>query len=149
MNWVTQNVLSLFHTKSNNTVFNIMFPVIMRFFLCSLLLFLTTLGFSQINENAQIKAGVIRVKFEPMVSNSLGSSNLFSSKDHYLSLGFRELDNANEICKIAKMKRVFPYAGKFEEKHRKYGLHLWYDLFYDASAPVEEILKIYTFRPRM
>ncbi len=34
------------------------------------------------------------------------------------------------------MVRSFPDAGRFEERHRKYGLHLWYDVFFDESLPL-------------
>jgi len=32
------------------------------------------------------------------------------------------------------MKRVFPYAGKDEEKHKAFGLDLWYDITYNNEA---------------
>lgn len=32
--------------------------------------------------------------------------------------------------------RTFPPAGEFEEKHRKAGLHLWYDVLFDPSEPL-------------
>ena len=34
------------------------------------------------------------------------------------------------------MERTFPYAGKFEERTRKEGLHLWYNVWFskDTSA---------------
>lgn len=34
------------------------------------------------------------------------------------------------------MKRVFPDAGKYEERTRREGLHLWYDITFDESIPV-------------
>ena len=35
---------------------------------------------------------------------------------------------------IVRMRRLFPYAGKFEERTRREGLHRWYEVFYDESA---------------
>ena len=32
--------------------------------------------------------------------------------------------------------RTFPPAGKFEERHRQAGLHLWYDISFDPSEPL-------------
>lgn len=37
---------------------------------------------------------------------------------------------------ILRMRRLFPYAGKFEARTRKEGLHRWYEVFYDASVSV-------------
>lgn len=34
------------------------------------------------------------------------------------------------------MVRTFPDAGRFEARHRKAGLHLWYDVFFDESLPL-------------
>lgn len=35
-----------------------------------------------------------------------------------------------------RMERTFPEAGRFEARHREYGLHLWYDIFFDESKPL-------------
>ncbi len=32
--------------------------------------------------------------------------------------------------------RTFPPAGKFEERHREAGLHLWYDIVFDEDVPL-------------
>lgn len=39
------------------------------------------------------------------------------------------------IGNITSMRRLFPYAGRFEERTRKEGLHLWYAVTYDKSIP--------------
>jgi len=38
--------------------------------------------------------------------------------------------------KITGMTRLFPYAGRFEERTRKSGLHLWYKVEFDEAAPL-------------
>lgn len=41
------------------------------------------------------------------------------------------------------MERTFPYAGKFEERTRKEGLHLWYDIWYsDEVATTRAVSEI-------
>lgn len=35
---------------------------------------------------------------------------------------------------VVSMKRLFPDAGEFEPRHRKYGLHLWYVMAYDQQT---------------
>lgn len=35
-----------------------------------------------------------------------------------------------------RMERTFPEAGRFEARHREYGLHLWYDIFFDEENPL-------------
>ena len=34
--------------------------------------------------------------------------------------------------------RTFPDAGKFENRHRKAGLHLWYDVIFDENIPLSK-----------
>ena len=40
---------------------------------------------------------------------------------------------ATAAAGLPPARRVFPPAGKFEKRHRKYGLHLWYESVVDAS----------------
>ncbi|MCL2727751.1 MAG: S8 family serine peptidase [Bacteroidales bacterium] len=39
---------------------------------------------------------------------------------------------------LRSMKRVFPHAGRFEERTRKAGLHLWYEVGFDNQTPLNE-----------
>ena len=82
--------------------------------------------------------GVVRVKLQREVADHMVAAKLPLSvkgkNKKYVQTGVARLDRANEQVKAVSMKRVFPYAGKDEAKHRKYGLDLWYDVTYDASA---------------
>ena len=44
-----------------------------------------------------------------------------------------DLNGLNEILGVTSIKRVFPHAGKFEERTRAEGLHRWYKIKYDPS----------------
>lgn len=44
--------------------------------------------------------------------------------------------------RIVSMKRLFPFAGKFEERTRKAGLHLWYEVEFDEQIPVTRALAL-------
>ena len=46
--------------------------------------------------------------------------------------GFPELAGLGNYT----LTRTFPPAGKWEERHRAAGLHLWYDVTYEAEVPV-------------
>lgn len=50
------------------------------------------------------------------------------------SCGVKSVDDAISSIGITKMVRTFPYAGKFEPRTRKAGLHLWYDVYFDESV---------------
>lgn len=38
--------------------------------------------------------------------------------------------------RVKSITRTFPYAGKFEARTRKAGLHLWYDVVFDETIPL-------------
>jgi len=42
---------------------------------------------------------------------------------------------------IIRMKRLFPYAGRFEARTRREGLHRWYEVYYDASVSLTKSAK--------
>ena len=44
--------------------------------------------------------------------------------------------------RIVSMKRLFPFAGIFEERTRKAGLHLWYEVEFDEQTPVTRALAL-------
>ena len=42
----------------------------------------------------------------------------------------------NNTAGITSIRRTFPDAGQFEERTRRCGLHLWYDVTFDAGTPL-------------
>lgn len=86
--------------------------------------------------SSYVKDGVIRVKLEPAVAQQLG--NTPKTRGGIVSTGIQPLDKINKDIKAVEMKRVFPYAPKFEERMRKHGLHLWYEISYDAKLTPEQ-----------
>ncbi|KGL47392.1 S8 family serine peptidase [Porphyromonas cangingivalis] len=45
-----------------------------------------------------------------------------------------------EEIKATHMERVFPYAGKYEERTRRAGLHLWYDITLENEGSEAELM---------
>ena len=62
--------------------------------------------------------GVIRIKFKKEPLDTKAESLDLSQLGSYT------------------MTRTFPPAGKWEKRHREAGLHLWYDITFDASVPM-------------
>lgn len=82
---------------------------------------------------AQAVEGWIRIKLSDEVSSQLRTGVFtrgeFESGDERIDAVAREL-GATEI------RRVFADGGRFAERRRRYGLHLWYDIRFDESVPV-------------
>lgn len=95
--------------------------------------------------------GVIRVKFKKsaeakadalhhkLKNTSLKSLNAVVNTN----TGISRLNTLNKKFKADHMKRVFPYAGKHESKHRAFGLHLWYEIRFDSDTEISTLLSQY------
>lgn len=64
------------------------------------------------------------------VSGSLADSLEAGAGEAFLEA--LDMIGATDIC------RTFPYAGEFEGRHRKEGLHLWYDVHLDDRKPLSK-----------
>ena len=91
--------------------------------------------------SGQYKEGVIRIKLKETKAVLISQAKLTKSAKGYAMIGDIALDAAMQRCKATDMKRVFRPAAKFEAKHRKHGLHLWYEITFDKNVPIESALK--------
>ena len=89
---------------------------------------------------AQVKEGIVRIKLSESKATMLQSTTITKSRSGYVQTGDASLDAAFVECKASELTRVFRSAGKFEAKHRKYGLHLWYEVSFDKSVSVKDAL---------
>ncbi len=89
-----------------------------------------------------IVQGVIRVKLRPeMVASTNGLSPYVSNGK--LVSGIVALDNANSTFSASSMQRVFRYSPKNEDLHRKHGLHLWYEIRFNAKVSSAQAVQAY------
>lgn len=87
-----------------------------------------------------IVAGQVQIKLKPAasetVSRSLQQMTKSDLKPGELRTGIVQLDAVTTDLKAIKMTRVFPDAGAYEAKQRKYDLHLWYKVDIDPSLNI-------------
>lgn len=84
-------------------------------------------------DNPMIIKGVLRVKLTPEVGDNFSTTR--SNSGEFRS-GSNDIDAYLKEIGATEMKRVFPYAGKYEERTRREGLHLWYDINFDENKTV-------------
>lgn len=77
---------------------------------------------------------------EPEVQNQFipGKAIIKVSEDMSLKLN-EEGVTSSGIIDGATVKRVFAHGGKYEERMRKEGLHLWYEVSFDESTPLTKV----------
>ena len=113
---------------------------ILRLKLIGLLILLSNLLIAQNNDR---RAGVITMKLSEKKCQSLETKGMWRSATGNIQMGDKSFDDLLTRSKATRLKRIFPYAGKFEAKHRKHGLHQWYELSFDPSLDVVAVSKEY------
>jgi subtilisin family serine protease len=86
----------------------------------------------------QFEPGIIRIKLKSPYENQVSPTDT-----EHGSFGIAEIDRYKSKFGITKIKRLFRPSGKFEHAHRKYGLHLWYEISFDKNIPLDAALKSY------
>lgn len=90
---------------------------------------------NDIAENIDCIPGIIRVR----LAKELGDNFSITRSNAQVRSGVSTIDTYLKEIGATSMERVFPYAGKFEERTRKEGLHLWYDIQFDKTKPVTRV----------
>ena len=94
-------------------------------------------------QQRDVQAGVIRVQVSEELAATLERTAGTRSAGGPMRTGFVALDEVNLVHKAQHMTRIFRPAGKFEAKHRRYGLHLWYEIRMDKSVGITTALAKY------
>src|SRR5687768_317220 len=84
--------------------------------------------------------GIARIKVNETLATQLEARTFTRSLAGEVVTGIQSLDHLNQQFKVRRFTRVFPHAGKNEPKHRKHGLHLWYEVAIDRSIPVSQMI---------
>lgn len=87
--------------------------------------------------------GILRLKVSEALASTIESHNISRNATGQVVTGVESLDQLNRQFNVRKFSRVFPDAGKHEARHRKYGLHLWYEVSLDKAISVPEVLRSY------
>jgi subtilisin family serine protease len=86
----------------------------------------------------EFEPGIVRLKVKPRFVEAIADSNLKDGR-----FGISEIDQLKSSLGIVKIQRLFRQAGKFEKAHRKFGLHLWYEVTFSGNIPVSTALQAY------
>ena len=99
-------------------------------------------------------AGVVRVKFKNTPEVNARLNNLLNTrasragevkgKGKYIAVtGLDELNAQNRRFGVQQMERVFRPSGKFEARHRAWGLHLWYEIKVNDKEELTKVMAAY------
>lgn len=83
-------------------------------------------------QDDDVVSGWVRIKLKPEAE----ALRVGAFTRGAVESGDPRLDEIAQELGVTQIRRVFLDGGKFAERRRKYGLHLWYDLKIDDSVPV-------------
>jgi subtilisin family serine protease len=116
---------------------------------CHAFLFMFVITWSQAQTTSNIEPNVFRIKVSPTLASQLEQTHMNRNANNNLVTGIKTLDNVHQRFSVNGLKRVFAPAGKFEQKHRKHGLHLWYEVSIDQKASVLQAIEAYRGLPQI
>lgn len=108
-----------------------------------LLLMLMMSSYLAVGQQQEVLDGVLRIKVSEQLAAQLEQAEMSQSTNDVLLTGIASLDRVNEAFQVRGLKRVFRSAGSFENKHRAYGLHLWYEVSMAQSSSVLNAVKAF------
>lgn len=87
--------------------------------------------------------GVIKVKFDRQLAAKFQGVDLPYANNLVTETGVASVDNFNNNLQIEGFTRLFPFSPKHEARHRKHGLHLWYEIKFDPLRDPVELIAQY------
>ncbi|MBK6967204.1 MAG: S8 family serine peptidase [Bacteroidales bacterium] len=103
------------------------------------------INLQSVPESAYYK-GVIKIKLNESFTRQLDENPAFIDADGIVKLGISSIDQLNEQFGVTNFGLPFgspAHIAKFTERHRAWGFHLWYKLYFDQTADVKTILAAY------
>ena len=94
-------------------------------------------------QETSYEQGGLRVKLTEEAAAKIEKNGTKRNKRGEISTGIKAVDDVNKLHKATEFKRVFPFSPTFEDRHRKHGLHLWYDVVVDETTDIPNAIKQY------
>ena len=109
--------------------------------------FITILSVSAVGQQPAVyKNGVLQSEFKVKLKRevSLPSAGLKSTTvNGYSTVGLTGVDKLNFQYEAVSFERLIPYSAKFNDRHQKHGLHLWYKVTINSDANIADVIKAY------
>lgn len=89
------------------------------------------------------RAGVLHIKFKKELTNRVAGMRVQQSARGTAITGIASIDQISAIRGVRKFTRIFRESGRYEAAHRAFGLHLWYEIEYDSTFAVGQVMADY------
>lgn len=96
--------------------------------------------------------GVIKIKLNETFAQQMDANPARIDTDGIVRLGISSIDNLNAQFGVDNFKLTFSspaFSSKFAARHRAWGFHLWYNLYFDESTDVKALVEAYSVLPEV
>lgn len=84
--------------------------------------------------------GVASIKVDEETYKALQKNQIYTSKNGIAVTPVKEINNINNALKVNSWIPLFPSNPRYQERHKKHGLHLWFEITFDSSVSVGEVI---------
>ncbi|MDY0344424.1 MAG: GEVED domain-containing protein, partial [Lentimicrobium sp.] len=91
--------------------------------------------------------GIIRIKFSKAMENQLDNAVISTSPDGIARFGIAAIDQLNQQYGVIQVKKTFDVVlqnTQFNDRHRLWEFHLWYDLIIPAGTNIRSMIMAYS-----
>jgi PKD repeat protein len=91
--------------------------------------------------------GIIRIKFNRTLENYLDHASFTKNAGGNIFFGISEIDQLNQQFGVTDVKQTFAAIlqnSEFNDRHRLWGFHLWYDLVIPAGTDIRSMVMAYS-----
>jgi len=93
-----------------------------------------------------MEQGWIHIKFNSEHTDHLDRMELVKDEEGNVLFGLEEIDDLNRKYNVHSVSKLFDspaLENEFEWRHRQWGFHLWYEIHFDTSADIRDIVMAY------
>jgi len=91
--------------------------------------------------------GIIRIKFSKDLENFIDNAVISSNPDGTVRFGIAAIDQLNQQYGVIQVKKTFDVVlqnTQFNDRHRLWEFHLWYDLIIPAGTDIRSMVQAYS-----
>jgi subtilisin family serine protease len=97
--------------------------------------------------NDAFEKGMIKIKLNESFTNQMDDTPVSIDDKGYVVFNINSIDQLNQRfgpSGFDKLFRTDPPSSKFYDRHRAWGFHLWYTLYFDENTDVKELVSEYS-----